>query len=128
MAISTRVPDGRVDPARDDVVEELLRRFGADARAKTVFGDPVEHEGVQIIPVARVGWGFGTGRSGSRRSASRGVGAGMGVGPAGYIEISDGAAHFRRIRPWWVEFAYVLGGGMLAVLFARRRAKRYAGR
>jgi hypothetical protein len=48
----------------------------------------------------------------------------MGVSPAGYTEVTDQGAHFRRIRPWWVEFAYVLGGGLLAVLFARRRARR----
>lgn len=124
MAISTRAPEGTVDPALADDVDELLRRFGADARAKAVFGDPVEHDGVQVIPVARVGWGFGTGRRGNRRSSSKGLGAGMGVSPAGYIEITDRGARFRSIRPWWVQLAWVLGGGILAALFVRRRAKR----
>lgn len=124
MAISTKVHGETADNALDDVLDELLRRFGADARAKTVFGDPVEHDGMQIIPVARVGWGFGTGRRGDKRSSSKGLGAGMGVSPVGYIEITDSGTHFRPIRPWWVEFSYVVGGGILAVLFLRYRTKQ----
>lgn len=124
VAISTETDRGSLDPPFDDVLDELLRRFGSDAHAKTVFGDPVEHDGVGIIPVARVGWGFGTGRRGDKRSSSKGLGAGMGVSPAGYIEITGAGARFRPIRPWWVELAYVVGGGIFAFLFLRWRRVR----
>ena len=124
MAISTRVRGDNADTSLDDTLDELLRRFGADARAKAVFGDPVEHDGIQVIPVARVGWGFGAGRRGDKRRSSKGLGAGLGVSPVGYIEITDGATHFRPIRPWWVEWTYVVGAATLAVLLLRHRTNR----
>ena len=123
MSVSTRKHDGSAQASHDDVVDELLRRLGADVRAETVFGDPVEHEGVQVIPVARASWGMGTGRTGDKRGSSRGLGAGMRVSPVGYIELTENGARFRPIRSWWVEFTYVLGAGFLALLFLRWRGR-----
>ena len=123
MSVSEKERAGAVDASLDDVVTELLQRFGTDAQAETVFGDPVEHEGVQVIPVARASWGFGTGRRGGERDSSKDLGAGMRVTPVGYIEFTDNGARFRRIRPWWVESTYVLGAGLLAVLLLKWHAR-----
>ncbi len=121
MVVATKARRGSADTSLDDVLEELLRRFGADMRAETVFGAPVERGGVQVIPVARASWGFGTGRSGDKPSSSKGLGAGMHVSPVGFIEFTDAGARFRQIRPWWAEFTYVVGAGVLALLLFRRR-------
>ncbi len=111
--------DGSVDASLDDVLTELLRRFGDDAQAETIFGDAVEHHGVQVIPVAQASWGFGSGRRIDGAKSSNGLGAGMRVSPVGYIEFTESGARFRPIRPWWMEFSYVLGAGFLGFLFLR---------
>ena len=79
-----------------------LRRLAGDvargARAETVFGPPVEHAGVVVIPVARARFGFGGGGGRDRRGeAGEGGGGGAVVRPAGYIELRKGRARFRRV-------------------------------
>jgi uncharacterized spore protein YtfJ len=99
--------------ANDERLDKLAERIGAHATARAVFGDPVERDGLTVIPVARVRYGFGggSGRGGARgrgRNGDGGVeadeeqygsGAGGGVqaGPIGYIELRDGEACFTRI-------------------------------
>lgn len=84
--------------------ESLVERIGhliqSHASAKTVFADPVERDGITVIPVAKVKWGFGGGGLGFGRVISERGGAGGGVqsAPVGFIEIRDGGAQFRPIR------------------------------
>jgi uncharacterized spore protein YtfJ len=92
---------------RAELANELLERIGQTvgkrAQASAVFGDPVEREGVTVIPVARSRFGFGGGGgSGSspdedREGAGAGGGGGASVSPIGYIEVRDGGARFKRI-------------------------------
>ncbi len=85
----------------NDIPSMLADRVGSRASARAVFGDPVERDGVTVIPVARVRWGFGGGggRGGHEKDEGEGSGGGGGASasPAGYIQIADGAAEFRRI-------------------------------
>jgi uncharacterized spore protein YtfJ len=82
--VATRVQDG------SELAEALLKRIGDTvgerANVSTVFGEPVEREGVTVIPVARARFGFGGGGGG-----------GALVSPVGYIEVHDGTAQFKRI-------------------------------
>lgn len=83
-------------------VERLMERIGGVANAAAVFGDPVERNGVTVIPAARVAWGAGGGAgSGGEEKGGSGEGSGGGGGmnakPVGYIEIRDGQAR-------WVQF------------------------
>src|SRR5437773_2566696 len=80
-------------------VERLAERVGGAASSSLVYGAPVEHEGVKVIPVAKARWGFGGG-GGSRDGAGEGSGGGGGVwvSPVGYIEMKDGDSRFRPIR------------------------------
>lgn len=87
-------------------VERLLERMGAGASARAVFGDPVERDGVTVIPVARVAWGAGGGggagttSKGEKSDVGEGGGGGGGLNarPFGYIEVSDGQARFVQFR------------------------------
>src|SRR5690606_34414305 len=56
---------------------DLAERVGTTARVETVFGEPVERDGVTVIPVARARWGFGGGTG--ARSGEEGEGAGGGT-------------------------------------------------
>ena len=75
-------------------VEALAERLGAVAAARAVFSDPVERDGVTVIPVARVRWGFGAGggTGGLEGTKEHGEGGGgVSASPLGYIEISEEA-------------------------------------
>src|SRR5260370_37784738 len=42
-------------------LERLANRVGINSKVSTVFGDPVERDGITVIPVDKVSWGFGGG-------------------------------------------------------------------
>jgi uncharacterized spore protein YtfJ len=92
---------------RSQLVDELLERIGQTvgdkAKVSTVFGEPVEREGITVIPVAKARFGFGGGGAGGREGeegSGGGGGGGASVSPVGYIEVRAGTAAFRRIsRP-----------------------------
>jgi uncharacterized spore protein YtfJ len=86
--------EGGGDPA--GLVGRVAERVGGAARASAVYGEPVERDGVTVIPAARVAFGFG---GGSGASAGEGGGGGGGyVQPIGFIEVRAGEATFRPIR------------------------------
>lgn len=103
----------------DAVLEHLAERVGASASAKAVYGEPVERDGVTVIPVARMRYGFGAG--GGDKEGSRGGGGGGGVDarPMGYIEIKNGSTAY---RPIWdaASLVPVVAGGLLSLLLLRR--------
>lgn len=106
-------------------LERLANRIGINSNVSTVFGDPVEREGITVIPVARVGWGFGggTGPGGSAGQNQVGEGTGAGGGamvyPVGYIELKDGKAIFRRIYDPGTILRLVVGAGIVTLLVMR---------
>jgi uncharacterized spore protein YtfJ len=104
-------------------IEGLAERLGAKAGATTVFGDPVEREGVTVIPVARTAWGFGGGAGEAEDGAGLGGGGGAISTAIGYIELRDGETRFRPIvdvRPFVVAAAVGLAAGLLAALRTSR--------
>ena len=104
-------------------IGRMTEKLGATARAATVFGDPVERNGVTVIPVAKARWGFGGGAGKRKDEDGAGGGGGVQVIPVGFIELKDGRSEFRPIRnvslPW-----LILGGlaGLFLVgrIFTRR--------
>jgi uncharacterized spore protein YtfJ len=65
---------------------------------RRVFGEPIERDGVTIIPAASVGGGGGGGGGeGPERQGGRGWGGGFGVGarPAGVYVIRDGVVKWK---------------------------------
>jgi uncharacterized spore protein YtfJ len=90
---------------RAELVNALLERIGETvgqrAQVSTIFGEPVEREGVTVIPVGRARFGFGGGGASGSREGDEGSGGGGGggvaVGPIGYIELHEGRADFKRI-------------------------------
>ena len=78
------------------LIESLVERIGGRARTATIYGDPVERDGVTVVPVARAMWGCGggTGRDDEQQMGS-GEGGGMLLTPVGYIGIQGGSSSFR---------------------------------
>ena len=89
---STEIPRRKTD----DLLTALAERVGARVNASTVFGAPVEREGVTVVPVSTVWFGFGGGGGADVHADQSGEGGG-GAGratPAGHIEIRDGRSRF----------------------------------
>lgn len=120
---------------RQGLVERLAEQLGASARTSHIFGQAVDREGITVIPVGRVRYGFGGGEGRGRAEATRerGAGAGMRLEPAGFIEVHDGRAAWRPIRrPAEVGGAMMrvlVGAGIASLLVLRGvRALRGGGR
>jgi uncharacterized spore protein YtfJ len=107
----------------------MAEKLGAVARAATVFGEPVERDGITVIPVAKARWGFGGGAGQRRDQGSDGTqedgaggGGGVQVTPVGFIEIKNDAANFRPIRT--VSLSWILVGSILSLFLLRGTVKR----
>ena len=105
-------------------LERLAGAVGGSVRAQTVYGQPVERDGITVIPVARVSYGFGAG-GGASAGAEHGEGGG-GAGqarPVGFISVRDGTAEFRSIPDPGTEarriFALLAGAGLGTWLLLR---------
>ncbi len=85
----------------NDLLERIGQTVGQSAQVSTIFGEPVEREGVTVIPVAKARFGFGGGGGSGTREGNEGLGGGGGggsvVSPVGYIELHDRSAEFKRI-------------------------------
>src|SRR5918999_3654070 len=92
----------------DRILDLLGRRVGQRVGTEAVFGTPITRDGLTVVPVARVRWGFGggggwtedqTSGAGPRPAAGSGSGGGGGVSadPIGYLEIGSESAAFRPI-------------------------------
>jgi len=84
-----------LQPKEGSVAERLARQIGITANAKSIYGEPVERDGVTVIPVAKVAYGFGGGGGKKENEEGSGGGGGVMVTPVGYIEIKNGQTRFR---------------------------------
>jgi uncharacterized spore protein YtfJ len=86
--------------ASNDLIKRLAERLGATANAKAVFGDPVERNGVTVVPVARARWGIGGGTGKDKKGEDKGTGVGGGVQTTavGYIQFDDAGVSYKRIN------------------------------
>ena len=107
-------------------IERLAERIGAAVRASAVFGEPVEREGLTVIPVSRAMWGVGGGSGEKEGQQGLGGGGGGSVAPIGYIEVRDTGAEFKPIRDPRVFAAAGAAAAGLAALAARAIARRRA--
>jgi uncharacterized spore protein YtfJ len=105
----------------DELLSELAERIGARLGAATVFGSPVERNGVTVVPVAvaRFGIGAGGGSDTSKGQECEGGGGGGTVSPAGYIELKDGRSRFVPIVHPARMLALVLGAVIAAFVIMR---------
>ena len=127
-----RLPDTEVSAAHASVtlLERLADKLGGRASVTAVYGEPVTADGVTVIPVAKVAFGFGGG-AGREVGATKGAEGGGGGGgaeakPLGFIEIRDGTATYKPIRDPWSDVvlplaALVIGGAMPKILRSLRR-------
>jgi uncharacterized spore protein YtfJ len=83
----------------------------------------VERDGVTIIPVAKVRWGFGGGSGSKSGKRGKGGGGGMHAAPLGYIEIKEGETEFKPIRDPMTLVPIVAVGGFAGWVLLRALRK-----
>jgi uncharacterized spore protein YtfJ len=110
----------------DDIVTRLAERLGAEVNQATVYGEPVERNGLTVIPVASARFAFGGGSGGDAETQQEGGGGG-GIGwvaPAGYIELRDTGSRFvPAVRPERM-LLLIVGGALAGVALFRALGPR----
>lgn len=101
------------------LVERLAEKLGGSADARTVYGDAVIQDGVTVIPVAKVAYGFGGGVGQGEQGQGEGGGGGISATPVGYIEITDDGTAFRRIFDPLALAPLIMAGGVAGAMILR---------
>lgn len=83
---------------KSSFIERLAEKVGVNANAKTIYSEPVQCDGITVIPVAKVRWGFGGGSGSKAGKRGRGGGGGIQISPLGYIEMKEGRTEYRPIH------------------------------
>ena len=110
-------------------VQTLLSQANDSITVKRVFGEPIERDGVLVIPAAMVagggggglGTGMGFGPDGEQQGEGTGTGGGWGVQarPVGAFVVRDGVVTFVPAIDW-ARFAFIAGAVVIAALLTRR--------
>ena len=100
-----------------DTIESAMQMLRERLSVTTVYGDPVTADGITVIPVSKVSFGFGGGGGSAPRGVSDetlagngdaairaglrtgGMGGGGMVEPLGYIEISKAGSRWVPLEP-----------------------------
>jgi hypothetical protein len=98
------------------LLERLVSQVGGHARVQAIFGDPVERDGITVIPVARVRWGVGGGGGAAPEGSGSGGGGGVAADPIGYIELTSTGASFRPIPRSFGPGAFLAGAVAIAIV------------
>jgi uncharacterized spore protein YtfJ len=95
-------------------VQELLAQAKDAITVKRVFGEPVERDGLTIVPVAAVrgGAGGGSGEGTSDQGSGWGSGFGLSARPVGVYVIRDGQVSW---QPAFDLNRAILGGQLAGV-------------
>lgn len=104
-------------------VQQLAEKLGGAANATRIYGEPVERDGVTVIPVAKAMYGFGGGAGTKAGEEGSGGGGGMALTPMGYIEIKEGSTKFRSIRDPQTLVKLFAISGVFVLLTARSITK-----
>jgi uncharacterized spore protein YtfJ len=92
-------------------LQQLFSQITDTLTVRRVFGEPVERDGVLVIPVARVRGGAGGG-SGGKTGEESGSGGGMGfrADPAGVYVVREGKVSWQPA----VDVNRIVLGGQIA--------------
>lgn len=78
------------------VLDELMATARETLTVKRVYGEPIEKDGIVVIPAATVsGGGGGGGGHDAAGPQGEGGGFGLGVKPAGVYVVADGHVRWR---------------------------------
>ena len=87
-----------------EIMDVTMSKIKQLVDTNTIVGNPITTpDGLTIIPVSKVSFGFGTGGSGNNGAKGNGYmggnGAGVKVTPIGFLVIKDGSCRMINIAP-----------------------------
>lgn len=87
-----------------EIMDVTMTKIKQLVDANTIVGNPITTpDGILVIPVSRVSFGFATGGAGNTGSKgvgySAGNGGGVKVDPVGFLIIKDGSCRMINIAP-----------------------------
>ncbi|GAB1516676.1 spore germination protein GerW family protein [Actinophytocola sp. KF-1] len=106
-------------------IEELFAKARNSVEARMVFAEPIEKDGMTVIPAARVAVGGGGG-NGRDKHGQQGEGGGLGLTarPVGAYVIADGTLRWEPAVDT-TRILAVAGSVIVAGLWFAARAVRY---
>jgi uncharacterized spore protein YtfJ len=111
-------------PTVPTFLERMVEKLGVHARSASAYSEPISKDGVTIVPVAKIRWGFGGGGGAKDRTErGGGGGGGMRVTPVGYIEVKDGRSEFKPIRDAASYVPMIIAGGAAGFFLLRALRK-----
>jgi uncharacterized spore protein YtfJ len=128
-AIPAEVPPAGAQPPRrraDELLAALAEQIGAQLSASIVYGEPVERDGVTVVPVAAARFAIGGGGGSDPLKAQDGEGGGgaASITPVGYIELRDGHSRYVPLVHPARMLALVCCAVLAGVVVARPLGKR----
>lgn len=102
--------------------EQIANLMSKTLGNKVIFSDPIERDGVIVIPVAKVIYGLGGGKS---NQSNEGGGGGFIARPVGYIEIKEGETHFKAIRDVSAYMPIIVASGIVVSLLLKRLVRLF---
>jgi uncharacterized spore protein YtfJ len=94
-------------------VSEMIDSARDALNVRRVYGEPIEKDGVTIIPAARIGGGAGGGSGDGEEGSGSGGGFGLSAKPAGAYIVRDGEV---RWEPAIDVNRIVLGGQIVGIV------------
>jgi len=94
-------------------VQELLSKVTSDLSVKRVFGEPIEHDGTLLVPVARVRGGAGGGTGTAEANGGSGGGGGVDARPIGVFVVKGPDVSW---QPALDVTRVAIGGQVLAIV------------
>ena len=94
-----------------DILQEAMGKVREMVDANTIEGQPITADGVTLIPISKVSFGFGGGggnyapKSGTEKNLTTGLGAGVKITPVAFLVVKDGTV---RVLPVAVPAATTL--------------------
>jgi uncharacterized spore protein YtfJ len=79
---------------KSSIIEHLANHIEQTLKAKIIFSDPVQRNGITVIPTAKIIYGIGFGSGTYVNKKGKGGGVGIYAKPIGYIEIKDNKTSF----------------------------------
>lgn len=109
-----------------DMVKDLMKSWHDNYTVKRVFGDPIEKDGITVIPVALVaGGGAGGSSPAGAEAEGRGGGFGGGARPAGvYVVRPDGVEWQPALDVTMLGLAGIALAALITVVLGRTLRRR----